>query len=186
MQNCKKSHHLWKYLPCHGTMGRYVHRNLLDIHNDLTIHQTNLQVLMTESYKIVNDVAPPILNSLFEVWNFQLLSTDFRRTVNYGIETLTSRALSLWAKILPEYKLAASFKEFKLKIKKLKCDTYACRLCKKFQPNLQFMNFRNMVSKNVNLLCFTAKFFKNLEISTTTPPQHPHISPSVSSRGSSI
>ena len=76
--------------------------------------------------------------------------------------------LSLWAKILPEYKLAASFKEFKVKITKLKCDTYPCRLYKKFQPNLQFMNFRNMVLKNVDLLCFTTKFFKNLEISPPT------------------
>ena len=48
---------------------------------------------MTETYKIVNDVAPPILNSLFEfrsneydIGNFQVLLTDFRRTVNYEIE----------------------------------------------------------------------------------------------------
>ena len=42
------------------------YHNLLETHNELTIHQRNLQVLMTEIYKIVNGVAPPIMNSLFE------------------------------------------------------------------------------------------------------------------------
>ena len=59
-----------------------------------------------EIYKIVNGVAPPIMNYLFEfrsneytIRNFQVLSTDFRRTVNYGIETITYRAPSLWVKL---------------------------------------------------------------------------------------
>ena len=72
------------------------YHNLLETHNELTIHQRNLQVVMKEIYKIVNDVAPPIMNSLFEfrsneydIRNFQVLSTHFRRTVNYGIETIT-------------------------------------------------------------------------------------------------
>ena len=61
------------------------YHNLLETHNELTIHQRNLQVLMTEIYKIVNGVAPRIMNSLFEfrsneynIRNFQVLSTDFR------------------------------------------------------------------------------------------------------------
>ena len=68
----------------------------VETHNELTIHQRILQVLMTEIYKIVNGVAPRIMNSLFEfrsneynIRNFQVLTTDFRRTVNYGIETIT-------------------------------------------------------------------------------------------------
>ena len=74
---------------------------------------------MTEIYKIVNGVAPPIMNPLFEfrsneynIRNFQVLSTDFRRTVNYGIETISWRAPSIWAKLPSEYKLAASLDEF--------------------------------------------------------------------------
>ena len=76
------------------------YQNLVETHNELTLHQKNLQVLMTEIYKIVN--SPPIMNSLFEfrsnkynIRNFQVLSTDFRRTVNYGIETITYKAPSL-------------------------------------------------------------------------------------------
>ena len=59
-----------------------------------------------------------------------------------------------------EYKLAASLDEFKVKIKKWICDTCPCRLCKKFQPNLGFIN-EKYGFKNVNLLCFTTFFKKN-------------------------
>ena len=74
---------------------------MLGTHNELTIHQRNLQVLVMEIYKIVNGVALPIMNSLFElrsneynIRNFQVLSTDVRRTVNYGIETMSAIPLS--------------------------------------------------------------------------------------------
>ena len=120
---------------------------MLKARNELTIHQRNLEVLMAENYKIVNGVASAIMNSLFEfqnneynIRNFQVPSTDFRRIVNYGIETVTYRAPSLWVNLSSEYKLAASLEEFKVKIKKWKCDTCPWRLCKKFQLNLGFVN----------------------------------------------
>ena len=123
------------------------YQNLLETHNELTIYQINLQVLMMEIYKIFNGVAPPIMNSLFDFWsneynikNFQVLLADFRRTANYGIEIITYRVPSLCVKLPSEYKLAAYLEEFKVKIKKWKCDTFPCRLCKKFQPNLGFVN----------------------------------------------
>ena len=141
------------------------YHNLLETHNEFTIHQRNLQVLMTEIYKIVNGVAPPIMNSLFEfrsneynIRNFRALSTDFRRTVNYGIKTSTYRAPSLWAKLPPEYKLAASLEEFKVKIKKWICDTCSCRLCKKFQPNLEYINCKYGFKKCEFALYFFFKF----------------------------
>ena len=77
---------------------------------------------MTEIYKIVNGVAPPIMKILslsFEVTNinFQVLSTDFReQLINHGIETITYRAPSFWAKLPSEYKLAASLEKFKMEM----------------------------------------------------------------------
>ena len=38
---------------------------MLKEQNAITIHQRNLQVLMTEVYKIVNVVAPPIIKIFF-------------------------------------------------------------------------------------------------------------------------
>ena len=99
-------------------------KSLLSNHNEITIHQRNLQVLMTEIYKIINHIAPPIMSSLFEIREnthntryFQVLSNESRRTVNYGLETICYRAPFLWANLPPEYKLANSLNIFKRKIK---------------------------------------------------------------------
>ena len=86
-----------------------------------------------------------MINSLFEFrsskYNIRkVLSTDFRRRVNYGIETITYRPASHWVKLPAEFKLAASLEEFKMQIKKWKFGTCPCRLGKKFQPNLRFVN----------------------------------------------
>ena len=63
--------------------------------NEPTIHQKSLQVLMTEVYKIVNGIAPPKMNLLFNfcanihnIRNFQEIFTENRKTVKYGIETV--------------------------------------------------------------------------------------------------
>ena len=90
-------------------------KSLLSNHNEITLHQRNLQVLMTEIYKIISHIAPPIMSSLFEVREntdnsrcFQVLSNENRRTVNYGLETICYIVSSLWANLPPEYKLASS------------------------------------------------------------------------------
>ena len=56
---------------------------LLEKQHDFSIHQSNLQVLMTEIHKKVNRTAPPIINSLFmfrlnqhNLRNFQELLTE--------------------------------------------------------------------------------------------------------------
>ena len=79
---------------------------------------------MTEIYKIVNGIAPPLMNSLFtfglnqyNLRNFQELSTEKRSTVNYGLETVTYRTPIIWAKLPSKYKLASSLTVFKSKIK---------------------------------------------------------------------
>ena len=78
--------------------------SLLLNHNEITIHQRNLQVLMTAIYKIINHSAPPIMSSLFEIRenthntrHFQVLCNESRRTVNYGSETMCYGAPFLWA-----------------------------------------------------------------------------------------
>ena len=42
-------------------------KSLLSNHNEPTIHQRNMQILMTEIYKITNHIALPIMSSLFEI-----------------------------------------------------------------------------------------------------------------------
>ena len=91
---------------------------------NLQFIKKNLQVLMTEVYKIANGIAPPIMNSLFnfsanihKIRNFQEIFTENRKTVKYGIETVTHRAQFLLANLRSEYKNPKSLEEFKSKIK---------------------------------------------------------------------
>ena len=84
-------------------------QQILREQNESTIHQRNLQVLMIEVYKIVNGIAPPIMNSLFQFCcntnrNFQEISTENKKTVKYGMETVTNQTPFLWANLYTNYK----------------------------------------------------------------------------------
>ena len=77
------------------------------------------------------------MNSLFQfrcntnnIRNFQNFFTGNRKTVKYGMETVTYRAPFLWANLHNKYKTAKSLDEFKSKIKAWKWDFCQCRLCK--------------------------------------------------------
>ena len=119
---------------------------LLSNHNEITIQHRNLQVLMTEIYKIINHVAPPIRSSLFEIREntlntiyFQVLSNESRRTVNYGLETICYRTPFLWANLPPEYKFENSLNIFKRKIKNWKGENCPCRICKTYVTELGYI-----------------------------------------------
>ena len=71
-------------------------QQILSDKNEPTIYQKKLQVLMTEVYKIVNGIPPLIMNLLFNfranihsIRNSQEIFTENRKTVKYGIETVT-------------------------------------------------------------------------------------------------
>ena len=86
-------------------------RQILREGNEIKIHQRNLQVLMTEVYQIVNSIALPIMNSLFQFRcntnNIEIFK-KFRQneTVRYGTEIVTHRAPFVWANLHTKYKNA--------------------------------------------------------------------------------
>ena len=86
---------------------------------------------MTETYKIINSLYPPINENFFtlrentlNVRSFQEISNENRKTVKYGIETISNRTPFIWANLTNESKLATSLNDFKLKIKNWRCDKY--------------------------------------------------------------
>ena len=92
---------------------------------------------MDKVYKMVNGIAQPIMNSLFQLRcntkkmrNFEEIFTENRKTVKYGKETVTYRAPFFWANLHSKYKNAKSLDEFKSKIKAWKCDFGQSRLYK--------------------------------------------------------
>ena len=64
--------------------------------NDISCHHRNIQMLMIELYKIKNEVAPPIMDSLLNRRNLQEFQLERKRTVFNGSETLSYRAPQLW------------------------------------------------------------------------------------------
>ena len=96
-------------------------KSLLSNHNEITIHQRNLQVLMTKIYKIINHIASPIMPSLFGI---------VQNTYN-TIETICYRG--------SEYKLVNSLNIFKRKIKNWKGENCPCRLCKTYVRELGYI-----------------------------------------------
>ena len=91
---------------------------------------------MTETCKIINGISSPIMENVFilrenthKVWKCHELSNENRKTVKYGIETISNRTIFLWVNPSNEYKLATFLHDFKLKIKNWHCDKCVCRLC---------------------------------------------------------
>ena len=66
--------------------GNYNFEVLLEKQHDFSIHERNLQVLMTEIYKTVNGIAPPITNSLF---TFRLNKHNLRKFQEHSTEKQT-------------------------------------------------------------------------------------------------
>ena len=77
---------------------------LLDLDNSVTVHQKNLQVLVTEIYKVKNGIAPDIMNDIFELqnpsYNLRSSCNQFRRenvkTVHYGIQSVRYLGPKIW------------------------------------------------------------------------------------------
>ena len=75
---------------------------------DIGTHHKNIQILMIEIFKIKNELAPPIIDSLCLKGDMNLKTSVIfnnflqkKRTVHYGLEKLSYRSPQLWS-LLPE------------------------------------------------------------------------------------
>ena len=114
--------------------------------NSVTIHEKNLQVLVIEVYKAINNLSPPIMKSIFDLkstsYNLRsdlILRTNNVKSVKYGIEALSFRGPKTWSLVPDSIKISKTLSEFKFKIKSWKPIGCDCKLCKTFIPNLGFL-----------------------------------------------
>ena len=99
--------------------------DLLAKDNSFKIHQRNLQKLAIEIFKVKKDIAPAIMNSVFELNdNPHSLRNDMAffksrnvHTVRYGIETASFVGPRIWNSLPQEIKESTSLQIFKSKIK---------------------------------------------------------------------
>ena len=76
---------------------------LLRKSNDVSCHHRNIQMLIIELFKIKNELAPSIMNSMlnrrnitYNFRNLQEFKSERKRTGFNGLETLSYRAPQLW------------------------------------------------------------------------------------------
>ena len=120
---------------------------LLEKDGSVSIHQRNLQVLVTEMYKVRKGFSPAIITELFEhkeehyynLRNNAEFSIPAIRTVYHGSESISYLGPKIW-NILPDrLKNANSLETFKSEIKKWKPENCPCQLCKSYLQNIGFI-----------------------------------------------
>ena len=119
---------------------------LLNKDNSVSIHHRNLQVLVAELYKVKSNMAPEILNEIFQ-----------NRTSSYNLRTNPSFALrpahsvyhetesfsflgpKRWELVPKDAKQSESLEIFKKKIKHWVPSRCTCRLCRNYLQNIGFV-----------------------------------------------
>ena len=119
---------------------------LLDLDNSVTVHQKNLQVLVTEIYKVKPGIAPEIMKDIFELqnpsYNLRSSCNQFRRanikTVHYGLQSVRYLGSKIW-ELVTNIKYSNSLTKFKKLIKSWKPAACPCRLCKIYTAQVGFI-----------------------------------------------
>ena len=138
----------------HKRLLRLVYQNknqsfseLLELDNAVTIHQRKLQVLVTEIFKVKNNLSPEIMKQVFDFqepyYNLRSETSQFRRenikTTHYGIQSVKFLGPKIWAMVPQNIKNCKFLQEFKKLIKVWKPEAYPCRMRKKYVANIGFI-----------------------------------------------
>ena len=112
-------------------------QSLLVRSNSFTIHVQNLQKLMTEIYKSLNNMNPSI------AWEFhekKYVAYDLRKknlcklpktkTISYGVESLSFRGSFLWNTLDDSVTQEPTLARFKNKIRNWAGEPCTCRICR--------------------------------------------------------
>ena len=131
---------------------------MLKSNNQITVHQRNLQVLMTEVFKIINGLSLTIMHNFYifrentrNIQNFQIISNENKNTVSYGQETIKFRTPSLWTTLPEECKPTNSLNILKRILKPGNAKHAPVGYTKLFKKVLVLSNFIYLF---VCLFCF--------------------------------
>ena len=87
-------------------------------------------------------------NNTYNVRNFQEFETGRKRTVYFGLETISHRSPKLWS-LLPEHmRQLDSIDQFKRSVTKWVCNTCPCRLGKVYLQNVGFSRIFHEEARN--------------------------------------
>ena len=121
---------------------------LFEMSNESTVHIRNIKVLMTEIYKFLNDLSPPIMSDIFEkhedhysLRNPRSLASKQKLTTTYRIDTIAFRGPQIWHSLPPDIKNSESLNSFKSNIKRYGNLTCHCKICRTFVPCVGYIDF---------------------------------------------
>ena len=119
---------------------------LLRKDNIISIHNRNLQLLTTEIFKIKNNMAPEILNEIFQnrilSYNLRKNSSFYARKVHsvyHGNDSVSFLRPKKWELVPEDIKQSESLDIFKRKIKHWVTLRCPCRLCCIYLQNIGFI-----------------------------------------------
>ena len=112
-----------------------------------TIHIKNLKVFLTEIYKFLNSLSPPIMNEVFQINEYpynlrnpRILVSKHKSTIKYGIDTIAYKGSQIWQDIPLEVRNSESLSIFKSKIKQIHSLSCLCKICQPFIANLGYID----------------------------------------------
>ena len=120
---------------------------LLEKDSSVSIHERNIQILVTEMYKVSKGMSPPQITELFARRNehpYNLRHNakflqPFVNSVRCGTESISYLVRPNDLGMVPDtYKNINSLYNFKKVIKKFKPENCPCRICKVFVKNIGF------------------------------------------------
>ena len=107
--------------------------------NSTSIHDKNLQLLLTEIYKTLHNLNPSFMkeifterNTCYNLGNISRISLSKPKSNCYGIESTTFMGSKLWQELTNDIKTSSSLAIFMKKMKTwkdTKCNCRLCRLC---------------------------------------------------------
>ena len=120
---------------------------LLDLDNSITVHQKNLQVFVTEIYKVKSGIAPDKMEDIFELqnpsYNLRSSCNQFRRenikTVQYGLQSVRYLGPKIWELVPNNIDYSNSLGKFKKLIKSWKLEACPCMLCQTYIAQVGFI-----------------------------------------------
>ena len=124
---------------------------LLKMDEGFTVHERNIQILLTEMFKAKNNMEPHLLQGIFEANTYQgptlrhskYFSRPHVNTVRYGQKSLQNLGVRLWDQLPRDIQELNNLLKFKSFIKKWRPHKCPCNICKVYIGGLGYVNLCN-------------------------------------------